>query len=215
MGLATLAEIKTALNITDTDSDDQIDALIEPMSALVEMEAGRSFSPQEHVERHPGGEPTIALRQRPVSTGSPAIQVVDKATGEALAATEYDLDATLGLLRRLPLGAQWESASARGIVYLREVQKVHRWEVTYTAGEVPQNIKLALYLAVGANLDRSATTSGGGGAIGGIVAEKDGDYSYQRAASAATSANSASLSASGLPAPAAAIARSYRAGAFV
>jgi len=215
--LATRAEVKAALNITDTDSDDQIDALLAPMSALVELEAGRKFTPQEFTERHRGGDASIVLRNYPVGVdASPGITVTDKITGEVLASTDYEIDHDRGILRKLPLGTEWPKTGSGNLVYLGEDVHVDRWEISYTAGEVPDDIKLALYLSIGASLDRSgSTSSGGGGAIGGIIAEKDGDYSYQRAASAATTSNSASLAASSLPASAAAIARQYRAGVFV
>lgn len=214
MALATRAEVKAALNITDTDSDAQIDALLAPCSALIEAEAGRKFTNEAFVERHAGGDAVIALHQYPLTGGSPVAEVTDKMTGAVLSASDYEIDLDKGLLRRLPLGSQWARSGVNQIFYLRENVPVPRWEVRYTAGAVPADIKLALYLTIGANLDRDASASGGGGGIGGIIAERDGDYSYQRASSSAT-ASSQSISASGLPAAAAAIARSYRAGVFI
>ena len=43
MALANLSEIKNGLGITSTDFDAQIVALINPVSALIEREAGRKF----------------------------------------------------------------------------------------------------------------------------------------------------------------------------
>jgi len=203
MGLATRAEIKAALAITTTDNDAQIDALIEPMSALIEREAGREFvtaggSPTTpFTERHPGGEPTIALRQYPVES---ITTVTDKATGVVLAADQYELEAATGLLRRLTLGSQWAEARADQVVHLRENTPVHRWEIVYIANPVvPEDIKLALYYSI------SAAITGAG--MAGMQSEKDGDYSYVRMAMQTAPGS--------LPANAMAIARSYRQGFFV
>ena len=210
MALDTLTNVKNALGISATDQDTQIGALLEPLSALIEREAGRRFTSETVTERHPGGEATISLREFPVAS---ITSVTDKVTGEVLSSDQFELEVETGLLRRLALGSRWATAGIDQAVYLRESTDAMRWEVVYLGGPatVPEDVKLALYLAIGANIDLAAST--GGGAIGGIIAEKDGDYSYQRAAPAASTASA--LSATGLPAQSAAIARSYRAGVFI
>ena len=61
MALATLSEVKAGLGITDTDSDAQITALLEPISAAIVRFTGRKFENGAVTEFHNGGEPTIAL----------------------------------------------------------------------------------------------------------------------------------------------------------
>jgi len=212
MALDTLTNVKNALGISATDQDTQIGALLEPLSALIEREAGRRFTSETVTERHPGGEATISLREFPVAS---ITSVTDKVTGEVLSSDQYEVEMDTGLLRRLALGSRWATAGIDQAVYLGKIAKALRWEITYLGGPatVPEDVKLALYLAIGANLDRSTESGGGGGAIGGIIAEKDGDYSYQRAAPAASTASA--IAVTGLPAQSAAIARSYRVGVFI
>ena len=197
MGLATLTEIKDALGITDTNNDTQITALLEPISTLIEREAGRGFSSETTTERHMGGDPSIALRRWPVAS---ITTVTDKATGEALASDQYDFEGDTGLLRRLPLGSQWAEARVDQIVYLRENVPVLRWEIVYVGGPAtaPEDVKLALFYSIESSLN---------GGMGGMQSEKDGDYAYVRA--------TGSAGAGSLPANALAILQSYKTGLFI
>ena len=198
MALAALFEVKDGLGITGTDDDAQITALLEPVSALIEREAGRAFSSATVTERHAGGDATIALRRWPVAS---ITTVTDKATGNVLASDQYELEGETGLLRRLSIGSQWASGRSRQIVYLREDVPVLRWEIIYVGGPAtaPEDIKLALYKAIGASIT--------GSGMAGLISEKDGDYSYVRSAMASAPGS--------LPPAAMAIVRSYRAGLFV
>jgi hypothetical protein len=208
MALDTRENVKAALNIGDTDSDAQIDALLEPISAMIEREAGRDFSSASVTERHMGGEPTINLRRWPVTS---ITTVTDKVTGEALASDQYALEASTGLLRRLPIGSQWARAFGVQTFHLRENSPVLRWEITYIGGPsaTPEDIKLALYLSVGASLSRS--DGAGGGGMTGLQSERDGDYAYTRAQPSQQSG----AAFSGLPPAASAILASYKAGVFI
>ncbi len=198
MALDTLSGVKAGLGISNSDDDTQITALLEPMSALIEREAGRSFTSATVTERYLGGDPTIALRRYPVSS---ITTVTDKATSEELASDGYDLEATTGLLRRLPLGSQWAKTRAGQIFYLREDVPVLRWEIIYVGGPstVPEDIKLALYFAIGAAIT--------GSGMSGMQSEKDGDYAYARAAAAGAPGS--------LPPNAMAILKPYKAGLFI
>jgi hypothetical protein len=205
MGLATLSEIKGGLGITSTDFDAQIAALIDPVSALIEREAGRKFECVTVTERHMGGEPTIALREFPVAS---ITSVTDKATGEVLAATDYELETTTGLLRRLTLGSRWAASHSVDVFYVNKNTRVGRWEIIYEAGTTPADIKLAMFYTISSLVGSS--TSSAGGMSGPLLSESDGDYSYTRAAP-----SSSSSTVSGLPANAVAILSSYKAGVFI
>jgi non-ribosomal peptide synthetase component E (peptide arylation enzyme) len=200
--LATLSEIKNGLGVTGTDFDTQIATLINPVSALIEREAGRKFECATFTERHLGGEPTIALLEYPVQS---ITSVTDKATGEVLAATEYELEANTGLLRKLIIGSSWAASRATDVFYVKKNMPVGRWEIIYEAGTVPEDVKLALYYSVASMVN----INGGTGGMAGMISESDGDYSYTRAAPASTAA------VSGLPANAMAILSSYKAGVFI
>jgi len=196
MSLATLAEVKAALGITDADSDDQITALLEPLSAAIEKYAGRKFENGAVTEFHNGGEPTISLREFPVTV---ITTVTDLLTGEVLDSSLYSAQLSHGLLRRLPRGTRWAAARrAEPIVTEHANVASVRWEIVYTAGVVPEDVKLALYDAM-----QSTLTSQGG-----FSAEKDGDYSYVR------TAPSGGVS-SVLPATTLGLLASYRTGVFI
>ena len=207
MGLATLGDIKAGLGITSIDYDAQIVALINPVSALIEREAGRKFECATFTERHMGGEPTIALRQYPVQS---ITSVTDKATGEVLATTDYEIETTTGLLRRLSLGSRWVGSHSADVFYVGNNTKVGRWQVIYEAGTVPDDVKLAMYYTISSLVGSTASSTGG--MAGPLVGESDGDYSYTRAAPTSSSSGS---SLSGLPANASAILASYKAGVFI
>ncbi|HUU73298.1 MAG TPA: hypothetical protein VMW70_11770, partial [Burkholderiales bacterium] len=130
MALANLSEIKNGLGITSTDFDVQIVALINPVSALIEREAGRKFDCATFTERHMGGEPTIALREYPVLS---ITSVTDKATGDALATTDYAVEKPTGLLRRLALGSRWAASHSVDVFYVGKNTPVGRWEIIYEA----------------------------------------------------------------------------------
>ena len=203
MGLATLSEIKAGLGVTSTDFDAQIAALINPVSALIEREAGRKFECATVTERHLGGEPTIALREYPVQS---ITSVTDKASGTVLAATDYALEADTGLLRRLVLGSRWASSRVTDVFYVRKNTPIGRWEIVYEAGTIPADVKLAMYYSVASMVN----INGGTGGMAGMISESDGDYSYTRAEPA-----SSSTAVSGLPANAMAILSGYKAGGFI
>lgn len=195
MALDTLANVKDALGISTTDQDTQIGALLEPVSALIEREAGRRFASETVTERHNGGEATILLREHPVAS---ITTVTDKALGTVLGSDQYALESN-GLLRRLPLGSKWALARIDQVIYLRKNTPASRWEIVYVGGPatVPEDVKLALYESIASQLAGQ----------GGMQSEKDGDYAYSRAPS--------TTGASALTAGALAIARSYRAGVFI
>jgi hypothetical protein len=192
MALATRIEVKAALGISDTSQDDKIDALLEPITSLIEQAAGRAFTSATVTERYMGGEPTIALKRYPVTS---ITSVTDKITGQALAATDYALEAATGLLRRLPLGSSWSAAYGPRIVYLGNTPQVGRWEIVYVGGatSVPGDVLFAYYETFAAVLAGQ----------GGMQSEKDGDYSYVRGASVGA-----------VPASAMAALQSYKAGVF-
>ena len=197
MALATLTEVKESLGISNTDSDDRINALLEPISVLIERIAGRKFTSATVTERYRGGDPTIPLRRFPVAS---ITTVTDKFTGTVLGTDEYELEGPLGLLRKLPIGSQWATGRTTQIVHLREIAPVLRWEVVYIGGPVtcPEDVKLALFYSMDASLN---------GAMGGMKSEKDGDYSYVR--------DTGSTGPGGLPANAMSILKSYTAGVFI
>ena len=207
MALATLSEIKNGLGITSTNFDAQIVALINPVSALIEREAGRKFDCATFTERHMGGEPTIALREYPVLS---ITSVTDKATDEALATTDYEVEKSTGLLRRLTLGSRWAASHSAQVFYVGKNTPVGRWEIIYEAGTVPEDVKLAMFYTISSLV--GSTASSAGGMAGPLISESDGDYSYTRAAPAGAGAGT---TMSGLPANASAILASYKAGVFI
>ena len=205
MSIASLSEVVAALGLGSPTSveQDQINALLEPVTAAIERLTGRTFASVEHVEFHQGGEPVIALRQRPVTTIS---SVLDTITGEdlsALSPAAYEVEARTGLLTRLPRNTPWAKAQASPIFPLGKNPPGMRWKITYTAGDVPEDIKLVFYGAIQQQinvLDES----------GDFAAEKDGDYSYTKFPRSSSSSGTALFDSGAL-----AVLNSYRAGEFI
>lgn len=168
MAIDTLSNVKAALGITDSDSDAQLTALLDPVSAAMERYAGRAFEAGSFVEEHMGGEQTLALREFPITA---ITTVEDLATGETLGSDLYESEDRTGLLTRLPRGAQWAKGRVAQEIPLREDTPSRRWRVTYNAGGVTEDVKLAFYDAM-----KSQMVSQGG-----FASEKDGDYSYVKA----------------------------------
>lgn len=155
MAIDTRSNVKSALGITDTGSDDQIDALLEPLTEALETYAGRAFEQAARTEYvDSDGEQYLLLRYTPVAS---ITSVTDRVTGSAVASSEYELEGTPGLLRRLSFGAAWPAGN-------------RRYTVAYTGGPAtaPEDIKAAFYEIISASLKGQ----------GGLKSEKEGDYSY-------------------------------------
>jgi len=205
MAIASLSEVIAAIGLgspTQVESD-QISALLEPVTAAIERIAGRTFSNTTHVEFHQGGEPAIALRQRPVSS---ITAVLDTVTGEDLASyspPDYEFEARTGLLTRLPRNTPWAKAQASPVFPIGKNPPGMRWKITYVAGEVPEDIKLVFYNAIQAQINVLDSSSG-------YASEKDGDYAYTKFPTA-TGSSAAELFSAG----AIAVLNSYRTGEFI
>ena len=172
MAIMDLSGVKAILGITDSARDDQIIAMLEPATALVERLSNRKWTNASRTERHEGGVQAIPLRVYPVST---VTTVTDKLTGSALASSGYEVEAATGLLYRLPYGAWWDGFAPSPIFTTDGGGSAAfaRWEIVYTGGPatVPGDVQFAF-----AEIVSSALTSQGG-----MQSEKDGDYSYTRA----------------------------------
>jgi hypothetical protein len=164
---ATLAQVKAALGITDTDQDAQITALLLGADAVVDAYCARPLIETAHVEYADGGGRSIELASWPVFT-SPALVVRDMFTGQDVAAAAYTQDGARGLLYISPgYGGAFGSARSsweRG---------PNRWRITYTAGyasdSIPAEVTQAAAEIVGARLKGA----------GGVTGESDMGYSYQ------------------------------------
>ena len=188
--MATIDDVKAILGVSGTDQDARLAAVIAGAQAAITRMTGVRFGVGEVVEDHPGGVATLALRAHPVVA---IVGVEDLAGGGAVDAGGYELDAALGLLRRLPFGQTWSGARAPG-PFLDPLGVGPgairpRWRVTFTAGyaAVPGDLLLAIADMVAATL----------GQQGGKTSEKDGDYAVSYSAP------------TGVPASAMAIISSY------
>ena len=155
MAIDTRANVKLALGISDTGSDDKIDALLEPITSVIETYTRRAFSQASRTEYLTSqGEQSLPLHWTPVSA---ITSVTDRVTSTAIDSSEYALEDDVGILRRLPIGWRWSEG-------------LRRYTVVYTGGPstAPADIKAAFYEMIQASLVGQ----------GGIKSEKDGDYSY-------------------------------------
>lgn len=194
MAILDLSGVKVMLGIADDASDDQISALLDPVTGLVERLSGRAWSSASRTERHQGGVQAIPLRVYPVTA---VATVTDKLTGSAVASTGYEVEAATGLLYRLPYGSWWDGF-APSPVFTTDgggSASFARWEIAYTGGPsaAPGDVRVAF-----AEIIAAALTSQGG-----MQSEKDGDYSYTRAPTA-----------DGVPPSAAAVLARYAGGAL-
>lgn len=105
LDVITLAEAKTGLNITDTDTDAELAQVITAASRFVDSVYGAVVARTITDEQHTGGGSRIWLRQRPVASittvteyasGTPTVL-----TAETLAASgTYAVDLGMGYIRR-------------------------------------------------------------------------------------------------------------------
>ncbi|MEM9043416.1 MAG: hypothetical protein AAGC81_01885 [Pseudomonadota bacterium] len=168
MAIATLAQVKQLIGIGDSSSDSRIDALLDPVTAKLEQEARRSFSVVTEIETHYGGVESLPLMIRPVVSVTTVEDIVSSSTVDP---SGYLLDGEAGLLHRLPLGRAWDYRAAP---FEPRSTSIRRWKVTYQAGyaTVPADVEIAFADMINHFLTVSA----------GMQSEKDGDYSYVKAA---------------------------------
>lgn len=173
MPLVTLEEVKAALGLGG-ENDMRISALLDPVSDAVETYANRRFTSTGLTERLPGGGRALILSRIPVDTAQ-TITITDLVTGQAAAASDYDLDAAEGMAWRMPYGSIWAggvtgSPFLEGMRYRSAASSAPRWRVAYTGGPatVPGDVKLACYETIAAQINGA----------GGIQSGRDGDFAF-------------------------------------
>lgn len=173
-----LATVKTIMNITGSDKDTRINALIPMVTSLFNTAWQRDLRLAEFVENYDGsGSSLLRLNNWPlvVETGKELTIKVDTVEVDS---SKYKVDKPAGLVileetltYTLQPAPVWE-------VGVRNV------EATYYAGysdtdadadNIPQDIVLAASLMVGYLLDNAGSIAGG------LVSERIGNYSYRKA----------------------------------
>lgn len=186
MAIISLSDAKAALGITGTARDAQITALLAGVSAMIETYAGRAFSQAAVTEYHFGGVASLPLRRYPVAS---IATVTDELTGSVVDSSGYEVQASTGLLRRLPWGSVWEGGHPASPFDRRfpapEAANARRWKVAYTGGPVaaPADVQLAAFEVLGGMLKSQ----------GGVASEKDGDYAVTFATTGGMPASAASI----------------------
>jgi hypothetical protein len=93
--VVSLAELKTALKLTGTTSDEILRGKLDTATALVERRLGRAIRRKTLTETHAGGGPGILLRQPPALSVSSVTE-----NGTSVAASGYFLRTSAGVLYR-------------------------------------------------------------------------------------------------------------------
>lgn len=144
--LVTLSEVKTALNITVTDHDSRLSALITNTSARILAYLQTAVVHETVTEKHFGGKKRIYLKKYPYVSD---IAIID-GKGNTMPSTDYIIIAEQGILQHV---GNWPTAEeADG--------KIGRWSITFKAGlvantaAVPADLKEACHLWVSRRFNR-------------------------------------------------------------
>ena len=108
MPIVSLADAKAHLNITTTTDDEELRRFLAVATEMAERYCNRALRRKTISETHDGDTEALLLRSRPVLS----ITTVTE-NGVALAATDYTLDATAGLLLRGSTTAELEWCDGR------------------------------------------------------------------------------------------------------
>jgi len=187
--VTTVANVKTYMQLPETGSEGSpVDAVIEQLipqiSALFKKYTGRVFGTYEFTEYYSGdGTPTVVLRQRPVAPEGllvwvdddgawgqgtqsggpfPASSLLEEGT-YALQIDDADGLSNCGILYRV--NGVWPMAKTR--LWLNQSPDLaanYRYptgnvKVTYTAGELPEDVELAANMTIAAILQGNQSGS--------------------------------------------------------
>lgn len=168
--LVTLSEVKTALNITITDHDSRLTALITNTSARILAYLQTAVVHETVTEKHFGGKKRIYLKKYPYVSD---IAIVD-GKGNTVPSTDYLIIAEEGVLQHVGLWPTAEEADG----------KIGRWSITFKAGlaantaSVAGDIKDACHLWVSRRfnrIDQSVRSKSVGDMSIGYTASDDAD----------------------------------------
>jgi hypothetical protein len=151
--LCTLADVKTYLGITDTNSDAVLTAMVTNVSALIESYCNRTFASTAYVETRNGtGGMQLFMRQGPVISVS-AVSI------DGIAQVPAPTPTTLGYI------VDEDTIWLRNAAFTRGIQNV---TVSYTAGygSIPADViqscieVVAYHYAKRTRIDKSSETLG-------------------------------------------------------
>lgn len=144
--LVTLAEVKTQLNITVSDHDTRLAALITNTSARILAYLQTAVVHETVTEKHFGGKKRIYLKKYPYVSD---IAIID-GDGNTVPSTDYLIIAEEGVLQHVGLWPTAEESDG----------KIGRWSITFKAGlaantaSVAGDIKDACHLWVSRRFNR-------------------------------------------------------------
>lgn len=144
--LVTLAEVKTQLNITVSDHDTRLAALITNTSARILAYLQTAIVHETVTEKHFGGKKRIYLKKYPYVSD---IAIID-GDGNTVPSTDYLIIAEEGILQHVGLWPTAEESDG----------KIGRWSITFKAGlaaataSVQGDIKDACHLWISKRFSR-------------------------------------------------------------
>jgi uncharacterized phiE125 gp8 family phage protein len=143
IALVSLASAKAALGITASSEDDNIERLIDRMSAFAGSYCGRKFISASYTKEYDGHDDTILLLDQYPVTAVTSVKIDSSREFEAASlvdADDYDLDVDAGLIKLVGIG---QTLFPKGLGNI---------QVVYTAGyatnAVPHDLQHAVLLMV-------------------------------------------------------------------
>jgi hypothetical protein len=180
--IISLAEYKVAKNITTTDYDTQLTALIPMVNGFIEEYCGRVFGPAEHTEQNEGTIDALSryffhVKNRPIiSVQDITLKFTGASSNMAVDLTNIDIFADAGYIYYS------YDLSPPTAVLREEYRNVFYYTITYSGGvAVPYPVKLAAITMLGDafeyfNRVNNAVASGTQH-VGEISSVSIGDYS--------------------------------------
>ena len=160
MPIISLSALKTLLGVSGTDNDQVLTNLERRATAVFEAAAGRKFTAVTNEVVRLSGGAYLSVDRTPISNVEvrDTLETADPETG-------IYVDASRGLI--------WKNDRRDGWAY-----EPGRWLVTYDGGyaadAAPDDVQDAVLMIVQQTFESNATP--------GMQSERDGDYSYVRAA---------------------------------
>ena len=149
--LTTLADTKSYLEITGTDSDDILAILISSASQFIKTETGYEWVETTYKEKIDGERTeTLILTQKPIISVTSLV-----INGETIDSGNYYIYNAAGMLKRQDVGIYdvgYTHSFRKGLLFPRGQQNI---EVEYVAGyeDVPMDLQKAVWSMVNTQLD--------------------------------------------------------------